>query len=141
MGDVFWEETHDFIQWLFPLPEPSRAVPSSPVATREDFLELESNPFLRMRSTVATARFLTFLDNTQKWRCASDHNHLRITRALRSLRLSGRFELSETLYLFVKDVLKDVVVLDSNMKHWDSALGVDSARHISELVWKRTYNG
>ena len=31
MNDVAIERTHDFIQWLFPLPEPSAAIPDSPV--------------------------------------------------------------------------------------------------------------
>ena len=36
MDDVAMERTHDFIQWLFPLPEPSAAVPGSPVLTPGD---------------------------------------------------------------------------------------------------------
>ena len=30
-----WEATHDFIQWLFPLPEPSRFNPSAPVLSEK----------------------------------------------------------------------------------------------------------
>jgi hypothetical protein len=30
MNDVALEHTHDFIQWLFPLPESSEAVPDAP---------------------------------------------------------------------------------------------------------------
>ena len=32
----YWEHTHDFIQWLFPLNEESRAVNNSPVLTVEE---------------------------------------------------------------------------------------------------------
>ena len=31
--DAALERNHDFIQWLFPLPEPSSAVPDAPVLT------------------------------------------------------------------------------------------------------------
>ena len=34
--DDHLERRHDFIQWLFPLPEPSVAVPGSPVLEPED---------------------------------------------------------------------------------------------------------
>ena len=30
------EEVHDFIQWLFPLPEPSQFNPDAPLLTAED---------------------------------------------------------------------------------------------------------
>ena len=32
MDDIALDRTHDFIQWLFPLPEPSTAVPDTDVA-------------------------------------------------------------------------------------------------------------
>ena len=38
--DMAIERTHDFIQWLFTLPEPSAAIPESPVLTPEAALHL-----------------------------------------------------------------------------------------------------
>jgi hypothetical protein len=35
-GDDDFEEVHDFVQWLFPLPEPSRFNPDAPLLTEED---------------------------------------------------------------------------------------------------------
>ena len=63
MDNVALERTHDFIQWLFPLPEPSAAVPA------------------------ATDRMEAFYRGTRDWLRPHDHNHLRITRIIRSLRL------------------------------------------------------
>lgn len=36
------ENTHDFIQWLFPLNEKSRAVPQSPVLKQRIYLPLKA---------------------------------------------------------------------------------------------------
>ena len=49
------ENNHDYIQWMFPLEEPSQAVNGAPVLNDFD--------------------------------TSYDHNHLRITRAIKSLRL------------------------------------------------------
>jgi hypothetical protein len=37
------ETNHDFIQWLFPLPEPSRAQPSSPILTVQEVTAIRAS--------------------------------------------------------------------------------------------------
>lgn len=81
------EGRHDFIQWLFPLPEPSRAVPGSPVLTGEDIAVVRLSPAAQASLRAAAERMLRFYSATRTWRASSDHNHLRITRIIRSLRL------------------------------------------------------
>ncbi|WP_165799640.1 opioid growth factor receptor-related protein [Sphingomonas oleivorans] len=85
--DVAIEQHHDFIQWLFPLPEPSRAVPGSPVLTEADRAELAASPAARERMEQAAARMLRFYRDNDHWLVPHDHNHLRISRIIRSLRL------------------------------------------------------
>lgn len=81
------ERRHDFIQWLFPLPEPSRAVPGSPVLTPADITALQASDAARARLARASARMLDFYRAHGRWRQSYDHNHLRITRIITSLRL------------------------------------------------------
>ena len=81
------ERRHDFIQWLFPLSEPSRAVPGSPVLRPEDIDALRVSAAAQANLRRAAERMLRFYARTPQWRRCFDHNHLRITRIVRSLRL------------------------------------------------------
>jgi hypothetical protein len=81
------EVRHDWVQWLFPLPTRSAAVPGSPVLTPDEIAAIRADP--RARATLAHAadRMLAFYRDTRFWLAPFDHNHLRITRILQSLRL------------------------------------------------------
>jgi hypothetical protein len=81
------EAHHDFIQWLFPLDEPSRAVPGSPVLDQASLAALRGSAAARRRQHEAAERMLKFYGETVHWKRAFDHNHLRITRIIKSLRL------------------------------------------------------
>ncbi|NJC40070.1 hypothetical protein GGQ87_000328 [Brevundimonas alba] len=81
------ERNHDFIQWLFPLPEPSAAVPDAPVLTEADVEALRESTLAHCALAAATDRMIAFYGATHQWWAPHDHNHLRITRIIRSLRL------------------------------------------------------
>lgn len=83
------ESRHDYIQWWFPLQEPSRAVPKSPVLSAEDLEEFRTNKVIKNRMRVSLARMKLFFALTDAWKRAGDHNHLRITRIIKSLVLVG----------------------------------------------------
>ena len=86
--DFLMERTHDFIQWIFPLPEPSQAQPRNcPVMLPTERETFKTDEVLRKRVREAVARYRMFLDNTHEWRTRHDHNHLRITRVIRFLTL------------------------------------------------------
>lgn len=87
MNDVALEHTHDFIQWLFPLPEPSAAVPDSPVLTPEDVQAIRGSELAPIALAGAIDRMVNFYRFTHEWLMPNDHNHRRITRIIRSLRL------------------------------------------------------
>ena len=87
MDNVALERTHDFIQWLFPLPEPSAAVPEAPVLTAEDVSAIRDSTLAQCALAAATDRMEAFYRGTRDWLRPHDHNHLRITRIIRSLRL------------------------------------------------------
>lgn len=84
-GDL--ERHHDYIQWLFPLAEASAAVPGSPVLTAADIDAVKTSGRAQANLAESAERMGRFYDQTDHWMRASDHNHLRITRIIKSLRL------------------------------------------------------
>lgn len=109
------ELVHDFIQWLFPLSEPSQFNPNAPLLTRNDIAAFRSEDQLRINLRKSFERILTFLGLRQDAsgeiiegenfasRTADvwdypNHNWLRITRILRSLTLLGLEPQAQALY-------------------------------------------
>jgi hypothetical protein len=85
--DSALEMHHDYIQWLFPLEEPSRAVSGSPVLTRNDIQCIRNDERAAANLRAAAERMGAFYDSTSHWLREFDHNHLRITRIIKSLRI------------------------------------------------------
>lgn len=81
------EAVHDYIQWLFPLPTRSAAQPQSPILTKAEIVAIRADPRAVDTLKAATERMLHFYGGTRWWLSSHDHNHLRITRILHSLRL------------------------------------------------------
>jgi len=104
-GDDWLEHTHDYIQWLFPLPEPSGSNPRAPLLDDEAVDAFRSDDVMRHRLQQAYLRMLSFYglrerdgsvdkganwdDRKDNWATMPTHNDLRITRILRSLCLLG----------------------------------------------------
>ncbi len=109
------EMVHDFIQWLFPLPERSHYNPDAPLLTEQDIRAFRGDPALPARLRRSLERMLRFLglvltdDGTvsegdnfaarvpEVW-AHFNHNWLRITRVLRSLTLLGLEDLARAFY-------------------------------------------
>jgi hypothetical protein len=99
------ESVHNYIQWLFPLPEPSPVNPSTPLLDSAAIREFTQRPELRERMRGSFLRMLQFYglewhegavtrgasydERSRNWLWPGNHNHLRITRILRCLRLAG----------------------------------------------------
>lgn len=114
------EAVHDFIQWLFPLPERSGANPWAPVLDAETIAEFRAaeemreklrRAFLRMLKFYGLAwtdgrvvRAANFERRAENWLWPGNHNHLRLTRMLRSMKLLGLED--EAMALF--DALKEI---------------------------------
>ena len=81
------ERTHNFVQWLFPLPEPSLSVPGSPCLTDAEITTIKDSGAAIANLNMAADWFLDFLARNRHWIKPYDHNHLRITRVIKSLRL------------------------------------------------------
>jgi hypothetical protein len=103
--DVRLEMVHDYIQWIFPLPERSGANPSAPVLDAAAIAAIRGSAEMQGRLRAAFERMLTFygfalegdavvegprfVAASRNWLHAGNHNHLRLTRMLRSLRVLG----------------------------------------------------
>lgn len=99
------EVVHDFIQWLFPLPERSGANPAAPVLDEVTVETFHATPAMQERLREAFGRMLRFYglrwngnavqregefrERAQNWLWPGNHNHLRLTRILRSTLLLG----------------------------------------------------
>jgi Opioid growth factor receptor (OGFr) conserved region len=81
------EARHDFIQWLFPLPTPSRALPDAPVLSASEIESLRVSHIAQTNLAAAAATMGRFYTVTDHWLQPDNHNHLRITRIIKSLRL------------------------------------------------------
>jgi hypothetical protein len=104
--DEQWEAVHDFIQWLFPLPEASGFNFYAPMLTDEDIATFRGEERLRGNVRRSFRRFLAFVglvltedgqvvegpnfaSRAPDFWGRPNHNWLRTTRVLRSLRLLG----------------------------------------------------
>jgi hypothetical protein len=120
------ESTHDYIQWMFPLNEPSMAQPDSPVLDLEDveWIASEHRSTL-IESALFFVQFLkggTVLGAVNYWVTPFNHNQPRITRMLKCLKLHGLDILAEIIYKWV--VSQDTVhgSFERALPYWDDAI-------------------
>lgn len=85
--DSALESVHDYIQWLFPLPEQSAFNPHAPVLSAGDIAALKASSVAKANLVRAARRMEGFYERNKGWLAYRDHNHLRITRIIRSLLL------------------------------------------------------
>lgn len=103
------ERSHDYIQTLFPLPEKSGINDLAPIINQEVFDAFHERPELKEKLRGAFKKMLWFYgfelveeedklvvrpgpnieEHSEFWNTRFDHNHLRITRIIRCLRVLG----------------------------------------------------
>jgi hypothetical protein len=118
--DVYWDNTHDFIQWLFPLTEPSRSVRNAPVLTHDEIEQIKESETAQANIQRSVLRYKEFLAGTTKWRGGYDHNHLRISRVIKSLRLLVGDEAANGFKYWVAGQLGDQIdsIHAESRRHW-----------------------
>ncbi len=123
--DVRIEAVHDFIQWLFPLAEASRAVPGAPVLGAAEAAAIRGDPQAQAGLRAGLDRMGRFYADTEGWLTGYDHNHLRITRIIAATRdLLGQAE-AFAFYtgIFARNVAMGGPVNRESLRYWDAALG------------------
>ena len=140
------ERVHDYVQWLFPLPEQSGFNASAPVLDGQTIQEFRSCPELQSNMRASFFRMLAFYGlqidesrpptvrrapfftkRSENWLTNSNHNHLRITRILKSLRTLGLENEAAAFFdclakLYAKESIKDFPgISDESFRFWKSA--------------------
>lgn len=120
-----WEGSHTFIQWVFPLPEPSRFNPDAPLLdaeTLEVFKASQACMKHAAKAYIFAQRFLWQKGVT--WMQPMDHNHLRITRIIRFFNLIGYTHAAKHIYLNVTQIARrdPKAVSEDTLEYWRQAL-------------------
>ncbi|MCA1773842.1 MAG: hypothetical protein LC677_15040 [Halomonas sp.] len=136
----FWlEHTHDYIQWLFPIPEAGRFNAFAPLLTPPVQAAFEEDGVLRQNQQQSFDVMLDFLGldrseniiseqptlsiKTHIWLKAGGHNHLRITRMIRSLALCHQPDIAHNFQQAVIDIgTQHGVVSETSIRYWQTAL-------------------
>ena len=132
-SDIEIERTHDFIQRLFPLNEPS-AMSLNKFYIKDPALIERIRIDLTIANNLIASKnfFLGFLSRNDQWQRHHNHNQLRITRIIKSLMLLVSRDEAES---FHRDVMS-LIHLNSHIptkayEHWDLALGNKPASQAS----------
>lgn len=138
------ERHHDYIQWLFPLPEPSGANASAPLLSKDDIAAFGADDFLRKAllqsfqlmlqfygleltvrgEDVDIARGAHFDERSRVWLTSGNHNFLRISRILRSMSLLGLREHSRAFLKALENIYAEhaPVIGSTTMGYWRRAV-------------------
>lgn len=134
------EAVHDYIQWLFPLPDPSRFNPQAPLLSAADCDAFKADPDLErralrsfdllmeflglVRAGDAVVRGSNFASRAESWLQPLNHNFLRLTRILLFLRHIGLAQQSSALFTCLCDIAarEGLGILDARViGFWRSA--------------------
>jgi hypothetical protein len=142
--DQFLENEHGWIQWAFPDSEPSSYHPTAPLLTEVITRAFHSNATLQQKLFSIFKRALRFYglvideksgvvskgknfnERSAIWLKANDHNHLRISRILRSLKalqapVPGVASWSESFFRCLKTIQQEGPVINTqNFSYWQA---------------------
>lgn len=118
------EYVHDYIQWLFPLTDASNFNSKAPILTESDIEQFRASDKLKGQLLTSFKTMLgfygleciendnsieiklsdTFETRKQEWLQWGDHNHLRITRILKSLKLLGLEQYAQAFFRCLEQI-------------------------------------
>jgi Opioid growth factor receptor (OGFr) conserved region len=138
------ERTHDYIQWLFPLPERSSANPDAPLISLAEIREFSEDEELRTHlvgsllvmlrlfglelvevpGRLEIRRSEAFKERSEVWLTPFNHNLMRITRILRSLHLLGCGDHAKALLVCLEGIYRDyhTIIGQKTFQYWKTAL-------------------
>jgi hypothetical protein len=117
------ESTHDFVQIVFPTNKPSQATFNKLYLDNELLIENLKNSSKVTKNLMKSATwYFSFLERSDTWQTGYDHNQLRITRVIESLRLLVSDEAADEFYKAILRLVKDPTILNpSTIKFWEEA--------------------
>lgn len=141
-NDTELEQYHDYIQWLFPTLQGSAYNPTAPILNASAVDVFHERHDLQTALRRSLSRMLTFysLEWAQgsivratsfamhrSWLTLENHNHLRLTRILTSLRLLGDDYAAQALFRCLTEIEADERsngangISQSTLKFWTEA--------------------
>ena len=143
------EQTHDYIQWLFPIAEKSAFNLDSPLVNDSVIQAFQTDPKLRenlLRSLNVMLQFYglechqaqakeiivtkskDYSTRKREWMYPLNHNYLRITRILKCLTLFGLVDEAHAFYDCLRQIYQeDVLLIETKTFHyWTNALKMSS---------------
>ena len=132
-SDIEIERTHNFIQKLFPLNEPSAMSLNKFYIDDSVLIErIRIDPKIANNLIASKNFFLGFLSRNDQWQRHHNHNQLRITRIIKSLMLLVSRDEAES---FHRDVISLIhansFIPNKAYEHWNLALGNKQASQAS----------
>ena len=119
LSDEDFENKLGFIQWAFPTTEPSKHLSNAPVLDLGSAIWLAKNHEVSEFLESMTVRFLEFLKSNPHWKCKYNHNHLRISRAIQSIRILHSWELASWFYNKVKELAGiSLSQMENSNRYW-----------------------
>lgn len=137
------EDTHDYIQWLFPLDEPSGVMSNAPQVDELCQRAFASDPRLKATLRRALDKMLGFYGmklvggpeesrvvkasyfarRASQWLTPGNHNFSRLTRILRSLSLLGEGQVAGSLLGCLEEIYEEyaTVIGGTTYRYWRNA--------------------
>jgi hypothetical protein len=140
------EASHSYIQWLFPMKEGSMFHPEAPRLTDDEITLFQTDPTLKATIHLALDKMLDFYgmeyaetepaivfkfqepgrhENPQWWMKVFNHNFLRVTRLLKSLRYLGLPKESMALFRLLSQysppLWHGTVISENTFEFWKDA--------------------
>lgn len=129
-----FEGDHAWIQWILPTKEPSAFNPDAPLLTDEDIILFKSDPVIVENYMYAIYRVMDFYGmtvfkgeaiwqeagnhkNPRWWLESFNHNFLRMTRLLVSLRHMGYDDLALSIFALLEEYRETYP--NSIEEHWE----------------------
>ena len=122
-SDAEIESNHDFIQLIFPTNKRSQNSFHGYYLDNEQVIEkLKNNVEVKANLLKSAAWFLGFLSRNKSWINGYDHNQLRITRVIESLRLLVSDEAANEFFQSILSLVKDPAAINpTTIKFWEEA--------------------
>ena len=143
MNEQALEYTHDYIQWLFPLPQKSGFNPNAPILNKADIRNFSTDESLKFRIQRSFEVMLAFYGFSKVpmegspvvlpspdfakrisvWLTRGNHNYLRISRILNFLMLVGLNEEAKMFFKALEEVNKmNHSKIGSAFSYWRAAV-------------------
>jgi hypothetical protein len=137
-NDEKLEKTHDYIQYLFPLPDVSKYNKDAPVLTDNDIILFKYDDQIKkniIRAFIRICKFFGIVVKSYKpfgmewngkdiWITKNNHNFLRITRILKFLIIMGMEDLAFLLFLNLCEIYKQKqdIITEKTWEFWKNTI-------------------